>query len=252
MYIIKQLVGSLASPITIALLVAGIAALLRYRGHIRAASRLLITAALIAYLGSIRPVADILLAPLENRYPPLQDTELPAHVRNVVVLGSGYYPRAGLPVSAALDHAGLARIVEGVRLVRLLNSTRLIVSGGALEGRPPVAEGYARLARELGVSETTLVALDEPLNTGEEAQTVFDIIGDEPLILVTSASHMPRAMKLMLRAGARPIPAPTGHHVLGSGYRGFRSFIPGSYSLRKTERALHEYLGLLALTMGID
>jgi hypothetical protein len=63
---------------------------------------------------------------------------------------------------------------------------------------------------------------------------------------------MPRAMQLMHRAGALPIPAPTGHRVLGSGYHSYRFFIPGSYNLRKTERAMHEYLGLLALTMEID
>jgi uncharacterized SAM-binding protein YcdF (DUF218 family) len=252
MYIIKKVIGAMANPLTIALLFVGIAALLRFRGHMRAASRLLIVAALIAYLGSIRPVADLLLAPLENRYPPLQDEEIPEDVRNVVVLGSGYYPREGLPVTAALDAAGLARIVEGVRLIRRLDSARLIVFGGAPQGRPPTAEGYARMARELGVSEATLMVLDEPLDTGEEAQAVFDVIGDEALILVTSASHMPRAMQLMHRAGALPIPAPTGHRVLGSGYHSYRFFIPGSYNLRKTERAMHEYLGLLALSVGID
>jgi len=252
MYILKQFVSSMANPLTIALLVAAIGASLRYLGRIQVASRLLIAAALIAYLGSIRPVADVLLAPLENRYPPLQVADVPGNVRHVVVLGSGYYPREGLPVSAALDAAGLARIVEGIRLIRLLDSSQLIVFGGAPEGRPPTAEGYAQLARELGVSESSLVILDEPLNTGEEAQALVDAIGDEPFILVTSASHMPRAMQLMRRSGARPIPAPTGHLVLGSWYHSYRFFIPGSYSVRKTERALHEYLGLLALAVGID
>ncbi len=252
MYFIKQLVGALANPLTIALLIAGTAVICRIRGRSRIASWLLLSAAVIAYLGAIRPVGNALLGPLERRHSPLQEEELLPEVRHVVVLGSSYFPRDDLPVTSAIDDAGLVRIVEGVRLVKRLDSVHLVVLGGAPAGRAPPAAGYARIARELGVSDALLIVLDEPLDTGAEARAVFEAIGEAPFLLVTSAYHMPRAMKLMQRAGARPIAAPTGHRVIWSSGRDLRDFLPNSSGLRKTERAMHEYLGLVALAVGID
>ena len=134
---------------------------------------------------------------------------LPA-VQYIVVLGSGYEPRDGIPVTAALDEAGLVRIVEGIRLMRRLGATRLVVSGGAPPGQGRSAIGYAQLARELGVSDSSLVILDTPRDTAAEARVVVELLGQSPFVLVTSAFHMPRAMRLMQRVGAHPIPAPTG------------------------------------------
>ncbi len=251
MYLMKQLVGALANPLTIALLIAGAAAICRVRGRSRIASWLLFSAAAIGYLGAIGPVGNALLGPLERWHPPLREEQLLPGVRHVVVLGSGYSPRDELPVTSALDEAGLVRIVEGVRLTKWLDSAHLVVSGGAPPGLAPSAAGYAQLARELGVSDALLIVLDESLDTGDEARDVVEAIDEEPFLLVTSAFHMPRAMKLMQRAGARPIPAPTGHLIRPSD-GDWRDLLPTSYGLRKTELAMHEYLGLAALAAGID
>ena len=180
MYFIKQLVGALANPLTIALLIAGAAAICRVRGRSRIASLLLISAAAIGYLGAIVPVGDALLGPLERWHSPLREEQLPPEVRHVVVLGSGYSPRDELPVTSAFDEAGLVRIVEGVRLIKRLDSARLVVSGGAPPGRAPPAAGYAELARELGVSNASLIILDESLDTGDEARAVVEAIDEEP------------------------------------------------------------------------
>ncbi len=252
MYFLKQLVSELANPLTITLLIAGAAAICRVRGRSRIATWLLFFAVAIGYLGAIEPVGDALLGPLERWHSPLREEQLQPEVRHIVVLGSSYYPRNELPVTSAIGESGLVRIVEGVRLFKRLDSVHLVVSGGAPPGRAPSAAGYAKLARELGVSDASLIVLDEPLDTGAEARAVAESIGEEPFFLVTSASHMPRAMKLMQRAGARPIPAPTGHRVNRSSDRDWLGFLPSSRGLSKTERAMHEYLGLVALAVGVD
>ena len=77
-------------------------------------------------------------------------------------------------------------------------------------------------------------------------------LGGAPFVLVTSAYHMPRAVRLMQRAGQHPIPAPTGQRVGAFPWRGFHRWLPTSAGLRDTELALHEYLGLAALTLGIS
>ena len=252
MYVVKWLVTELANPLTISLLIAVVAAICRVRGMRCTASWLFFATAAIGYLGAIEPVGDRLLGPLESWHAPLREEQLRPDVKYVVVLGSSYSPRNELPITSEIDKTGLVRIVEGIRLIKRLDAAKLVVSGGAPQGRAAPAEGYAQLARDLGVSDASLIVLDEPLDTGAEARAVEGALGAEPFLLVTSAYHMPRAMKLMLRAGARPIPAPTGHQAFWPSSRGWSRFLPSSLGLDKTERAMHEYLGLLALAVGVD
>jgi uncharacterized SAM-binding protein YcdF (DUF218 family) len=242
-YLIKQFIGVAVTPLVCALVICCAGIVAKISGRRRAAAILWTLAALLAYLSAISPVATALLAPLEGRYPPLADIRgLP--VRDIVVLGSPYQPRDGIPITAALGDDGLVRITEGVRLLRQVAGARLIVSGGASEDKTAAAIGYARFAAELGVDPDSIVKLDKALDTKEEAKSVFALLGKSQFILVTSAYHMPRAMLLMQLAGARPIPAPTGQLAARQIDFGARAWIPSSTSLRRTEHAIHEYIGL--------
>ena len=249
-FLLKQFISLVATPLMIALVISVAAGVCRVFGRRKLASWLLVSALALIYLAAISPVSNALLARLELRYAPLpEDVPLPA-VEYVVVLGSGYTPHDGVPITAALDEDGLARITEGVRLVRRLNNGRLVVSGGAPPGKKPPALGYALLARDLGVGESSLIVLDRALDTGAEAESLFSLLGTTPFLLVTSAYHMPRAMRLMERIGAHPIPAPTGQRVNESAAVGWRGMLPTADGLRKTDRALHEYLGFAAIVAG--
>ena len=192
------------------------------------------------------------LGPSSASIPPLPAISEPLDLGYVVVLGSGYIPHDGIPVSGALDEDGLSRIVEGVVLFRRVKSARLVASGGASPGLAPSAIGYAQLATELGVASESLLVVDRPLDTAEEALTTAAVVGKSPFILVTSAYHMPRAMRLFLRKGLRPIPAPTGYRESGPGAEYWTRMIPSGLGLRKVERALHEYLGLAAIALDIQ
>lgn len=56
------------------------------------------------------------------------------------------------------------------------------------------AEVGARVAQSLGVPREQIITPDLPKDTEEEAAAVKQAIGDAPFLLVTSASHLPRAM----------------------------------------------------------
>jgi uncharacterized SAM-binding protein YcdF (DUF218 family) len=247
--VVKTAVEIVSSPLVLASCLGVAFLLLRRRRSRGIAAFCLLTGIAIAYLSAMPLFGRALLAPLESEYPPLTTSVPPAGV--IVVLGSGYSPHDGVPVSAALDDAGRARIIEGIRLAKQLGTARLVLSGGRPR-RTPAAIGYAELARQLGVAREEIVVLDTPLDTGEEAQAVAKLLGSQPFLLVTSAYHMPRAVRLMRRAGANPIPAPTQQRVDFSSTFHWRDLLPGSDGLRYTEEALHEYLGLAALSIGID
>jgi uncharacterized SAM-binding protein YcdF (DUF218 family) len=104
----------------------------------------------------------------------------------------------------------------------------------------------------MGVAEASLVMLQWPLDTAAEARAVASLLHGAPFVLVTSAFHMPRAVRLMQRAGQHPIPAPTGQRVGASPGMSLHRWLPTSAGMRDTEIALHEYLGLAALAIGIS
>jgi uncharacterized SAM-binding protein YcdF (DUF218 family) len=108
------------------------------------------------------------------------------------------------------------------------------------------------LAADLGIERSALIVMDHALDTGQEATDITALLGRSPFILVTSAYHMPRAMRLMQRAGANALPAPTGQLVHTQRWAERFGVIPGSHGLRKTEAALHEYLGLASISLRVN
>jgi uncharacterized SAM-binding protein YcdF (DUF218 family) len=240
----KHLAALAATPLACAFLITLGGLIVRLFGRRRIATVLWSAAAILLYVAAIGPVADALLEPLEVRYPPLGVDQILPAVPYIVVLGSDYAPRDGIPITAALSGDALARIAEGVRLMRTLHGARLVVSGGALPDRTPSAIGYSVFAVDFGVDPAEIIKLDQSLDTADEARSVSAVVGQSPFILVTSAYHMPRAMRLMQRAGAHPIAAPTGQLAPRHSYFGVQAWIPSVGSLRKSDRALHEYLGL--------
>src|SRR5262245_30582148 len=136
-------------PLTFACVLALLACALWLLRRRRAAATLSVASIAVAYLASTSLVAAALLAPLAHGF--VSPLDHPPRVSFVVVLGSWYSPRPDLPVTASMSFDGLARLTEGVRLVRLLPGARLVVSGGVppLSGSEPSAHGYARMATAL-------------------------------------------------------------------------------------------------------
>jgi uncharacterized SAM-binding protein YcdF (DUF218 family) len=249
---LKLILGAWLLPLPLSALAVCLGLLFLRAGSRRTAFALLVGGALLGFGASFGPVADSLLLPLEERYAPVLDvTTLPMAPRYVVVLGSGYRPRPALPVTAALDASGVVRLAEGVRLYRQLPGVPLIVSGGAPRGNGPIAHGYALAAIALGVPPASIVLLDTPLDTGMEIRAIHERVGDATVLLVTSAAHMPRAMALSGRDGLHAIAAPTGNLVTPSVPGAIRIAGLSGAALIRSETAIHEYLGLLALRFGI-
>jgi len=100
----------------------------------------------------------------------------------------------------------------------------------------------ARLAINLGVDEKNIIINEKPKDTKEEAVFVKSLIGKESFVLVTSATHMPRAMILFKSLDLNPIAAPTNFYK-----REFNGYFstPSNDSIGRSTIAIHEYLGTL-------
>lgn len=148
---------------------------------------------------SLQPVADRLLRPIESTYPTWNNSQ---KVDYIVVLGGGYTWNPQWAPSSNLINNSLPRLNEGIRLWRENPGSKLIFTGGvAKTNTVSTAEVGARVAQSLGVPREQIITLDLPKDTEEEAAAVKQAIGDAPFLLVTSTSHLPRAMIFFSRKG---------------------------------------------------
>jgi uncharacterized SAM-binding protein YcdF (DUF218 family) len=246
MFLFKKLIAPclIAVPFCLALVLLGL--LLRWITRRQRAGKCLTTVGAVALLlFGYGAVSGRLLATLELQHAPVTDVSAAAgRVHWVVVLGGGSSGDEGLPAVMRLSEGSLARLVEGVRLQRQLPGSRLLLSGGSVFGSDPDSETMRALAVELGVDPASLELDPVSPDTETQAEIVHARLGAEEFYLVTSASHMPRALALFCKAGTTPIPAPT--HFLTQKNRGVApsDLFPGSGGLRRAETATYEYLGL--------
>ena len=249
--IVKPIVGALSAPLALATLLLLLAGVARLLGRRRLGRFLAVLSLLVVFVASWAPVSNRLLESLEWTHPPVWEPGEHPDVSAVVVLGAGWEPDLAAPASVRLNSSSSVRLMEGLRLIEALPEARLLVSGASRDAeRLPVALGYAQAAQALGLDPARIVVLDTPVDTAGEAYAVREVLAQgERFFLVTSASHMRRAVRHFERAGLDPIPAPTGFKTGSEPRYTWSYWLPSSGNLRKTERAVHEYLGLLALEL---
>jgi uncharacterized SAM-binding protein YcdF (DUF218 family) len=190
----------------------------------------------------------MLVSYLENQYKVVSPNTYNENTKpvNILVLGGGHTNDNRLPATNQLSESALTRLVEGIRLHRQIPNSSLITSGYAGKEDISHAEVLAKAAVLLGVDEKNISTQSLPKNTWAEATEYKRIFGDSArLILVTSAIHMPRAMKLFHKAGIMPIAAPTNHLVKKGKHRDPWFWIPSSGNIQMMESAIHEYAGIV-------
>ena len=239
LFIVKKIAGELLGPLSIGLFVAAAGLVSLYIGRLKTAKILMPLAFIWIALLSYAPVSDLLLKPLERKYPALIET--PVNIDYILVLGSGHDSDRALPVTSQISTTALTRLSEGIRHYNRLADVKLVVSGYGGTDPHSHASMQKRAARALGVESDDIIMFESPKDTYEEATAMKSVAGDKPFILVTSASHMPRAFKIFKAQGLNPIAAPTDYQVRGES-EWFE--MPNGESLRDSDLAFHEYLGL--------
>jgi len=245
----------IASNTLVIVAFAGAVALLFRRKRIGAL--LVWTAALGFVLFGWGPMGFILMRPLEDRFPrPPNDMPEPT---GIIVLG-GVVSAPTVPRRAiALTQDG-ERLTETATLARRYPNARIVVSGGTFGSRSDAeTEAFItkRFLADIGVDEARIVTEARSLSTAENAAFTRALIMPQPgerWLLVTSASHMPRAVGTFRHAGFPVIPYPVGYTTTGRPDDYWAIRLEASTSLVRVDVAVHEWLGLIAywLTGRID
>jgi len=256
-FALKKFVSFFLMPVPLCLTLLALGWLLTGRNRSSRLGRLLISAALLFLaVFANKAISVALVHPLEVLYPSVPDfvpgqplkPELAA-CRSVVVLGSGHAEMPELSANNRLSFSGLERIVEGVRILRMLPEATLIVSGPA-EGRAQShASVLAATAVSLGIDPSRIRRIENGHDTEEESQAVAAMVGAGPVALVTSAAHMPRAGALFHHAGIQFYPCPTDYSARFGHEFSWSELLWDSESLDRSTWAMRERLGYLWLRL---
>ncbi len=219
----------------------------------------LLALGIISYFAfSSSPLSMALLARLENRYPPLLDTKGVGDVDTIVLLTGGAWKDPYVPGTSQVDETTVSRLREAIRLFHLIPDAKLVISGGPLgidERDMPVSRMVGDLASDMGIPGDRIMLETNSTTTYENGVEIKKILGEEPFVLVTSASHLPRAIAVFQKLGLSPIPAPADFRAVRHGPRSLLSTrellkklisgFPSSSNLAHSEQAMHEYAGFI-------
>lgn len=206
-FIASKLIGALLRPdtwIVLALAVVVLAVVLNRRRLALWVGT--ITLNLLIVL-AILPLGDLLLQPIERSFP-----AQPAlgQVDGIIVLGGGEDARASAFWGQMQLNEGGERYTAALELAERFPEARLLFTGGsgALRDLAGAETSEADMAgqffREQGVAPGRLLLEDQSRNTAENARFSLALAAPTPgetWVLVTSAFHVPRAIRSFKVAG---------------------------------------------------
>jgi len=247
LFLFKKIVAPLFYPLSLCLGLLLIGLILLWLTRRQKAGKIVASVGItLLLLFSYSFGTNRLLRSLEHQFPPVAAESLQdSGIRWVVVLGGGASSDPDIPPVSRLSESSLAHLIEGIRLHRQLPISKIILSGGRVFGTGSDADAMRDLAIQLGVAPENLIAETSSPDTETQAQNVRQLVGEDAFLLVTSASHMPRAMALFKIVGMNPTAAPT--HYLSHVNQGISptDFYPSLRGLRKSETLIYEYLSML-------
>jgi uncharacterized SAM-binding protein YcdF (DUF218 family) len=229
-----------------------------WRGWRKIATWVLVSLVVAVTLVGFIPVGHVWLAPLESRFATNPDLAGPPSA--IIVLGGGEDIRTSAAWNAQNIGGAGDRILHAIRRAHAFPDTPVLFTGGAFDptGDPLLVGSAERVGDMLQASGIE----QERLHTGAIARTTAEHPADitafldeqgleptaeAPLLLITSAFHMPRAMGVLCAAGFEHVVAdPTDHRTV-PGAR-WQDTIRWDYAdnLSDLQLAIREWAGLVA------
>lgn len=242
MFELKKMIASLLMPLP-AMLIIGFAGLMliMFTTQRKCGCYAVLVALLGILLMSFQPISSRLLMPLERQYSAFLPID--GSVDYVMVLGNAHVVDNDIPPTSELSTTSLVRLSEGIRILRMYPGAKLLLSGYAGGSSTSNARMMAKVALALGVAKSDIILLENAHNTHEEAQQAAAFVEQRKLVVVTSASHMKRAMNEFHAAGLSPIAAPTNFLAQAQIHQAWDKYTPKATYLNQTELYWHETLG---------
>ena len=247
MFILSKILPVFVYPLGLSMELIIAAAFFARKRKMKAAYALMGLSVLILLVFSNQFVAQALGRRFEQQYLPVDEKQVKAEA--IIVLGGCCRPKI-FPRSHVELCEGGDRIFEGIRLYKAGAAPVVIPTGGVYGSNiKNQSEGgnMRELMVEFGLPESAVIAETQARNTYENAVFVKKLLEEKHIgkniILVTSASHMVRAVPIFKKAGFMVIPAPTDYLVDNVGFF-WDNFLPKAENLSFSTQMIKEYIGI--------
>ncbi len=254
--ILSKILPLFVYPLGLACLLLALSYL--YKRESRWPRRLSAAALLLLLAGSNRLAAMALVRSLEQQY--LPPSEIP-EVQAIVLLGGGTRPQLFPRQSTEIAEAG-DRLFAAARLYHEGKAPVILVSGGwavtSVQEGPTGGESMTAVLGLLGVPEGAIWQESLSRNTYENGifsrEMLIERGIDGPVLLVTSATHMPRSVRIFEKLGVDVVAVPVDYLVPDAEWRyAFNgglgvvlyNLLPSAGALNMMELALKEYVGIV-------
>jgi uncharacterized SAM-binding protein YcdF (DUF218 family) len=211
--------------------------------------KLLVVSAVLLAICGFSPLGNILLYPLEQRFPPWDAAQGPPD--GIIVLGGAIDADLSVAHDTPVIRGAPDRVIAAAALAHQYPNARIIFSGGSsnlIANDAREADFAAEIFASLGIDRSRLAMERRSRNTFENAEFSKTIAAPKPgerWLLVTSAFHMPRSIGLFRKAGFAVQPYPVDWRVGGLvDLVSFTNF--AGDGLGRTDTGLREWLGLIA------
>ncbi|WP_373480162.1 YdcF family protein [Geminocystis sp.] len=217
----------------------------------------LIISCVIIFIGGNYYVSNLLVKSLEWQYISTAD-DLPK-AEAIVILGGGI--KSMIPPRPMIDVAEQGdRVIYGAKLYKMGKSSLIIPTGGRIPWRggdnlPSEADDMTELLFFFGIPESAIIKESNSFNTYDNAvntRKILEKLNLNRILLVTSAIHMPRSVKIFEKQNLIVIPAPTDYLVTQKDFQlednwqsTLLNLFPDSYYLDNTTLAIKEYIGMV-------
>lgn len=249
--VVSKIVNYLISPLSVALILFLFTlffAILRYKKTSRS---FLIIGVLLLLVTSMPLVARQMVGSFEGQYPPIALEQMPS-AKLIVVLGGAI----ALPISPRLEielTSTSDRVLHAFRLFKGGKAPKIFLTAGNINKEAfEQSEAFyiSQLLMDWGVPREVIEIAGESRNTRENALEVHDYLEQnqllkEQIILVTSAIHMPRAIRVFEKIGINVIPGTTDVSVGVPVISTVENWLPSLGAMNSFTKALHEFLGVV-------
>jgi uncharacterized SAM-binding protein YcdF (DUF218 family) len=252
-FVFAKILGFFALPSNILITLALLGVVLTATRFARAGRRLTVTAVILLALAGLSPLANAIILPLEERFPPWDPSR--GAPTGIISLG-GALDTVVSPVrgEVALNEAA-ERLTAIAELARRFPQARIVFSGGSdriILAGVSEASLAERLFLSFGIAKERLTLEDKSRDTLENARFTRDLVQPKPTerwLLVTSAHHMPRAVGVFRAAGFAVEAFPVDYRTRGA-IDMLRPFASLGDGLRRTDTAMREWVGLLTYRLS--
>ena len=191
---------------------------------------------------NIFPISDLIINPLEERFP---QRPLPEEIDGIIVLGGAGDARISTGRGQPAVEASAERLFAFIYLARKYPKAKLVFMGGG--------GSYKHFNAAHMMFEQSMLDVKRVIFESQSRSTYESVVFSLSLIkpqkkekwaLITSAYHMPRAVGVFRKSGWEVIPYPVDYQTAGP--QDYRVHYEGFLNVSEVRLGLHEWLGLFS------